>query len=162
MFYDIPAGTVIIREGEANMDMYKIISGHVELYSGYGTKNEAILGIKSKDDYFGEMGLFSGGKPAVYTAVAYSKLYVIRIVEEDMMNFIQHNHTDVLKIMRNMAESMYLLQYSMNLYVEDLMKEKDDMLLKNFNRYYSKQLAKYQAGFAAGMRTQASAVNLKA
>lgn len=37
MLMKIPEGTVIIREGEVNMDMYKIISGNAEIYTGYGT-----------------------------------------------------------------------------------------------------------------------------
>ncbi|MCR5343792.1 MAG: hypothetical protein K6E70_10580 [Butyrivibrio sp.] len=37
MMMKIPEVTVIIREGEVSMDMYKIISGHVELYTGYRT-----------------------------------------------------------------------------------------------------------------------------
>ena len=84
MMMKIPAGTVIIQEGESNMDMYKIISGHAEIYTGYGTEYESILAIKSKDDYFGEMGLFTGGKPAVYTVVAYSDLLLMRITEADI------------------------------------------------------------------------------
>ncbi len=162
MFYTIPAGTTIIREGDANTDMYKIITGHVELYSGYGTENEAILGIKSKDDYFGEMGLFSGGKPAIYTAIAYSDLLVVKIKEKDILKFILDNHSDVLRIMKNMAESMYRMQYAMNLYVEDLMKEKNGLESKDFASFVNKEMAKYQAGFATGVKGEASSVNFKA
>ena len=162
MMMKIPAGTVIIREGEANTDMYKILSGNVELYAGYGTEQEAILGIKSKDGYFGEMGLFSGGKPAIYTAVAYSDLLLMRITNADLEDFLLNNHVDVLKIMRHMADSMYNLKYAMTLYVEDLMKEHDNQRLKGFQNYVSKQIAKYDAGFAAGMSRPQPFMNLKA
>ena len=161
MLINIPAGTVIIQEGEANMDMYKIVSGNVELYTGYGTEQETILGIKSKDDYFGEMGLFSGGKPAIYTVVAYSDLLLMRITDADVQDFIMNNHVDVLNIMKHMANSMYSLKYAMNLYAEDLMKENDDLKLRNYNRFFCKQLAKYDAGFA-GTAGQKPYMNVKA
>ncbi len=150
MLKNIPAGTVVIKEGEEHTDMYKILSGNVELYSGYGTEQEAILGIKSKDDYFGTMGLFSGGKPAIYTVVAYSDLLVMEITNADLEDFIINNHVDVLKILRNMADSMYNLKFAMNLYVDDLMKEQDKQKLNGFNSYLSKQIAKYDAGFVTG------------
>ncbi len=35
--YDVPEGITILTEGEINLDMYKIVSGHVEMYTGYGT-----------------------------------------------------------------------------------------------------------------------------
>ena len=36
--YEVPEGTTILQEGEVNLDMYKIIQGHVEMYTGYGTE----------------------------------------------------------------------------------------------------------------------------
>ena len=32
--YEIPPDTMILREGEINLDMYKIVSGHVEMCTG--------------------------------------------------------------------------------------------------------------------------------
>ena len=162
MLINIPAGPVIIKEGETNTPMYKIVSGTVELYNGYGTEQETILGIKSKDDYFGEMGLFSGGKPAIYTAVAYSDLLLMRITDVELEEFMLNNHVDVLRIMRNMADSMYSLKYAMDLYVEDLLKENDDSKFRNYNRFLNKQIAKYNAGFAMGMPGQKPFMNKKA
>ena len=145
MLINIPEGTVIVREGEANMDMYKIVSGNAEIYSGYGTENETILGIKSKGDYFGEMGLLTGGKPAIYTVVAYSDMVLLRITEADIDEYILKNHTDVYRIMQNMAESMYALKYGMDMYVRDLEDSKNNAYIKGFSGYFSKQFAKYNA-----------------
>ncbi len=33
----VPEGTMILQEGELNLEMYKIIDGHAEVYMGYGT-----------------------------------------------------------------------------------------------------------------------------
>ena len=145
MLMKIPEGTVILREGEKNMDMYKSVTGNVEVYSGYGTEKETILSIKSKGDFFGEMGLFTDGKPAIYTVVAYSDVLINRITAADIDEFILNNHVDVYRIMKNMAESMYKLKYSMDLYVEDLMNKENNVKLKDFSGFFSKQFAKYNA-----------------
>ena len=39
----LPEGTMILCEGELNLDMYKILDGHAEVYMGYGTENERRL-----------------------------------------------------------------------------------------------------------------------
>ena len=143
MITKILEGTVIMREGEANMDMYKIISGNVELYRGYETKDEAIIGIKSKDDYFGEMGLLTGGKPSIYTVVAYSDVLLLRITEKDIDDFILNNHVDVLRIMQGMANSMYNIKFSMDMIMDDMADKVNSTKLKDFKGFYSKQFAMY-------------------
>ena len=145
MLIQIPEGTVIIQEGEANMDMYKIVSGNAEVYIGYKTENEAILGIKSKDDYFGEMGLLTGGKPAIYTVVAYSDMVLMRITDKDIDEFILNNHMDVYRIMQHMAESMYGIKYGMDMYIKDIEESKKEAYVKGFSGYFAKQFAKYNA-----------------
>lgn len=145
MMTKVPAGTVIIQEGESNMDMYKIISGNVEIYTGYGTENESILAIKSKDDYFGEMGLFTGGKPAVYTVVAYSDLLLLRVTEADVDEFILKNHVDVYKIMKHFAETMYSMKFGMDMVMEDMTLSSNNARLKKFSGYYAKMFARYNA-----------------
>ena len=145
MITKVPEGTVIMREGEANMDMYKIISGNVELYRGYETQDEAIIGIKSKDDYFGEMGLLTGGKPSIYTVVAYSDVMLLRITEKDIDEFILKNHVDVLRIMKSMANSMYNIKFSMDMIMEDMVDKGNNAKLKEFKGFYSRQFAMYNA-----------------
>ncbi len=143
MVIKVPEGTVIMREGEANMDMYKIISGNIELYRGYETKDEAIIGIKSKGDYFGEMGLLTGGKPAIYTAVAYSDVLLLRITEKNIDDFILKNHVDVLRIMQGMANTMYNIKFSMDMILDDMADKESGTKLKEFKGFYFKQLAMY-------------------
>ena len=121
--YVIPAETMIIKEGETNLDMYKILEGNVEIYTGYGTENEKILGILGKGDCFGEFGLLLK-KPAIYTAVAYSDLLLCRVTEEDIGTFIQENHTSILQMMRSMANTMMIMQHQINQLSEEL-DEKD-------------------------------------
>ena len=152
MLMKIPEGTVIIREGEVNMDMYKIISGNAEIYTGYGTDKEAILGIVSKDDYFGEMGLLTQ-KPAIYTVVAFNDMAVMRITLADIDEYIKSNHHDTFVIMKKMAESMYSMKYSMDMFVKDVAEGRVDVREKNYQGFFSNQFAKYNVrGEVAGTK----------
>ena len=36
MLFRIPAGITILKEGEVNPELYKLISGNCEVYTGYG------------------------------------------------------------------------------------------------------------------------------
>ncbi len=138
----IPAGTVILTEGEVNMDMYKILSGSVEVYSGYGTDKEAILGILSKGSYFGEIGLLSQ-KPAIYTVIAYSDVLVMRVTMEEIDGYIKNNHHDILAIMQHMAEAMYNMKYSMDMVLEDVELDSKVHGVTEYKAFFSKQFAKY-------------------
>lgn len=108
--YDVPAGTMILREGEINFDMYKIVSGHVEMYTGYGTDSEVLIGILGAGTCFGEFGILTG-KPAIYTIITYSKTKLLRVTEALMGTFIQENPEDAIQIMRNMANNMSTMQH---------------------------------------------------
>ncbi|WP_028234537.1 Crp/Fnr family transcriptional regulator [Pseudobutyrivibrio sp. MD2005] len=108
--YDVPAGTMILREGEINFDMYKIVSGHVEMYTGYGTDSEVLIGIFGAGTCFGEFGILTG-KPAIYTIITYSKTKLLRVTEALMGTFIQENPEDAIQIMKNMANNMSTMQH---------------------------------------------------
>jgi CRP-like cAMP-binding protein len=142
MLMKIPEGTVILKEGEVNMDMYKIVSGSVEAYTGYGTEKESILGIMGKGQYFGEIGLLSQ-KPSIYTIVAYSDVAVMRITMNELDDYIRNNHHDIYEIMRKMAETMYNMKYSMDMVMDDMQKAKEDRSASQYKAFFAKQFAKY-------------------
>ncbi|MBR1476680.1 MAG: cyclic nucleotide-binding domain-containing protein [Lachnospiraceae bacterium] len=127
--------SVILKEGELNHDMYKILSGHAELYINYGTKQEVLLGIIGPQACFGEFGLLLG-KPSVYTAVAFSEVLVMRVSEDELESFIQNNHGNVIDIMRNMANSMSIMQAQIGLLTKELEegKKPDETLLHETQR----------------------------
>ena len=114
-----PADSVIISENEINPDMFKILKGNVELYSGYGTENEVLLGLLGKNACFGEFGLLLQ-KPSPYTVIAYSDVILYRVVEEKMGDFIRENHTAVLQMMKSMANTMMVMQGHINQLNEEL------------------------------------------
>ena len=115
----VPEGTVVVREGEVSLDMYKIIRGHAEVYVGYGTSGETIIGIIGPQSCFGEFGLLLK-KPAIYTVVAYSELYLLRVTEGDIGDFVQANHKNIIDIMRNMASMMQTMRTQMDMMLRDL------------------------------------------
>lgn len=123
--YDIKEGSVIIKEGEKNLDMYAIAEGHVEMYIGYGTENETLLGILGPGAIFGELGMLTG-KPAIYSIAAYSDLKLIRIPENDMAKFIVDNPEQVLFLMQKMANNMISMQKQINQLDEVLSKSKGE------------------------------------
>ncbi len=114
-----PAESMILKEGEVNLDMYKIIQGRAEMYAGYGTDKEVLLGIIGPGACFGEMGLLLKA-PAIYTIIAYTDVYAIRVTEDRVGNFIQENHSSVLQIMKNMANTMAIMQHQITALSEEL------------------------------------------
>ena len=115
---EVPEGSMILKEGEVNLDMYKILSGHAEIYAGYGTPAETLLGIIGPGKCFGEFGLLLH-KPAIYTVIASSDIGLFRITEGEMGDFVQTNHKNIIDIMRNMANTMMILRTQINLLLQE-------------------------------------------
>ena len=53
------ADEMILKEGEVNDSMFKILSGSVAVFNRYGEKEEHLIGIYSKGRCFGELNVFS-------------------------------------------------------------------------------------------------------
>ena len=118
-FVRYKAGDIILKEGEQSSEMYKHIQGHVELYAGFETPLESILGVLRTGSCFGEFGLLLK-KPAIYTAMAYDEVTLLRITEEDLGDFIHDNHKNIIDIMRNMANSMMSMRFQIDLLLKEI------------------------------------------
>ena len=114
-----PQDSVILREGDVNADMYKIVKGHAEVYVGYGTPSERILGVIGPQSCFGELGPLLG-KSSIYTVIAYSDVLVLRISEKDLGSFVAENQKNIIDIMRNMAGSMLSMRSQIDQLLQDL------------------------------------------
>ena len=121
--FKVPKGSLILQEGEVNLDMYKILSGHAEVYAGYQTPQETLIRILGPGECFGEYGLLLQ-KPAIYTVIAYSEVTLFRIVEGELGDFVQQNHKNIIDIMKNMAKTMMTKRCQMDLLINDLEHEK--------------------------------------
>ena len=119
---------IILREGDTDTNLYKVLSGNVEVYSGFGTDRENILGILSEGDYFGEMGLLTGA-PAIYTVIAYNTPLVLSVEKDDLLSYVKQNYSDLIAIMENMARSMLNMKKNIDLLTNDaafLLKDRQD------------------------------------
>ena len=110
--------TIIVREG-SNTDMYKIISGHAEVYVGFGSKQETLIRIIGPQSCFGEIGMLLD-KPSIYTVRAYSDILALRIRKEDMFDFVSENQRNVIDIMHNMASTMMTMHYHIDLLIKEI------------------------------------------
>ncbi len=115
----LPEGTIILTEGEVNLDMYKIIDGHAEVYMGYKTEKETLIGIIGPQACFGEFGMLLK-KPAIYTVVAYSEILLLRITADELGDFVSQNQKNIIDIMRNMANTMLTMRTQIDLLLNDL------------------------------------------
>ena len=112
-------GDVILREGELSNVMYKIIKGHAEIYIDYGLKQETLLKIIGNNACFGEYS-FLLKKPAIYTVIAHEDILVLKISEDNLGDFIMNNHQNVIDIMKNMANNMYMLRFQVDMLLNEL------------------------------------------
>ncbi len=113
-FVQVPADTVIIREGEKNDDMYKIISGRAICNINNGTNSEYLLGSLNEGKTFGEYSLLTDN-PGIYTVTAYSDMLLLRISRNDFEDFIQMNAANSVNIMRNMAAMMRVMRVNIDM-----------------------------------------------
>lgn len=113
-FVQIPADSVIIREGEMNTEMYKIISGRAICNINYGNDNEYLLGSLNEGKTFEEYSLLTDS-PGIYTVTAYSDMLLLRISRSDFEDFIQMNAANSVNIMRNMASMMKVMRVNIDM-----------------------------------------------
>ncbi len=151
-----PEGEIIIREGELNTVMYKILQGHVEVYTGYGTNEETLISIIGEQACFGELGLLLH-EPSIYTMVAYSAVYAMQINEDQMGEFFRENYVNMIGVMRNMASTMAAMRKHIDMLTEEIRKgNKPDestiisarKAMKGYAMYRTMQEAFDSMGFA--------------
>lgn len=109
---------IIIREGEQNDEMYKIISGKVAVYINYGQKNEYLLGILSEQRCFGEFGILCK-KPSLYTVVAVYDVLLMRIGEDEFDDFIQMNSKNASDLIRNLAHDVMNMKMNLDMVMNE-------------------------------------------
>lgn len=118
------ADEVIMREGEVCDAMYKILSGSVAVYVRYGEEDEHLIGIYSKSRCFGEMNVLSE-QPGAYTVIAYDDVLLVRITKDFLEEFIKNNPRNIIDIMRNMGQTITVMQKNIDLLLDDLNEKQD-------------------------------------
>ena len=121
----IHADEMILKEGEVNDSMFKILSGSVAVFNRYGEKEEHLIGIYSKGRCFGELNVFSD-LPCIYTVVAYNEVLVMRVTNDSLEEFIAANPRNVIDIMGNMAHTVRMMQKNIEFLIDDFSKKEDE------------------------------------
>lgn len=117
-------GDIIMREGEIYDEMYKVVSGSVEVYIRYGESDEHLIGIYSKSKCFGELNVLSD-QAAIYTVVAFDEVLLMRITKEYLEEFIRNNPRNAIDIMKNMVHTTAVMQKNISLLLDDLYDKND-------------------------------------
>lgn len=130
---------IILTENESTPNMFYVLSGAVTLYHNYGSKNELLLGICGKGKVFNEVGLINNGS-SLYTAVAYSDVTLVKITEDNFINFIEEYPQKVMDMLRHMTKINEMLMRNVELLINELdqsilAKERNDQLRANIARY---------------------------
>lgn len=115
----IPDNTVIVKEGEENTVLYKIVSGKAAVYLNYGTDEEYLIGILSDGRYFGEVEFLMEQK-SMYSIVALSEMVVMKITKEEFENFVRNNAANAIDIMKAMAREIVMLQKHMDMVIKEV------------------------------------------
>lgn len=110
---------VIVKQGDPDKSLYKIISGKVALYMNYAQENEYLMGIQTFPSCFGEMTILSG-KPSLYTVVAITETKILRVPEDNFETFIQNNTVNAIAIMKTMAKNISLLNMNIKMLTEEI------------------------------------------
>ena len=95
--------TVIFKEGEEAGGMYDIISGEVDIYTGYGTPEEKKLTTLSAGMFFGEIGMLSD---KMRTATAVTSDYdteLLNITLSDFKSLLSEDPERVKSILRHLS-----------------------------------------------------------
>lgn len=110
---------IILKQGDPDKSLYKIISGQVAVYINYGKEDEYLVGIQTFPSCFGEMTILSG-QPSFYTVVALTETKILCVPEENFESFIQTNPANAIAIMKTMAKNISLLNMNIKMLNEEI------------------------------------------
>ena len=77
---------IILKQGDPDKSLYKILSGQVAVYINYEKDDEYLVGIQAYPSCFGEMTILSG-QPSFYTVVALTDTKILCVPEENFESF---------------------------------------------------------------------------
>ncbi len=126
---------VIVRQGDNDRSLYKVLTGNVALFINHNTPEEYLVGIVSAPHCFGEMSVLTGAH-SHHTVVALGDVEVLQVPEDCFDDFIKENHINAMDIMKNMAKKFSMLNMNMNLLMDEIAelsktKDIDPEVLKN-------------------------------
>ncbi len=101
---NLEKGHVLYRQGDECNTMFVLLSGMVELFLNYGTKDQyALIVLSEKGSSLGEMGLLEG-EPRNATAVALEDSVLVELEESHFQEFIESHPNLGVKIIKDLAK----------------------------------------------------------
>ena len=110
---------IILKQGDPDKSLYKILSGQVAVYINYEKDDEYLVGIQTFPSCFGEMTILSE-QPSFYTVVALTDTKILCVPEENFEGFIQNNPSNAISIMKTMAKNISLLNMNIKMLNEEI------------------------------------------
>ena len=98
-------GDVIFREGEASDAAYLVISGIVEIVTGFGSPHPKRIAVLGKGEYFGEMGAIDNC-PRSATAVAKGDVDCASVGQEEFMETLLKQPTEAIELLKVLFERL--------------------------------------------------------
>jgi sigma-B regulation protein RsbU (phosphoserine phosphatase) len=97
---EIPAGTLLFREGEPGASFDILVDGQVEIIKALGTLDERLLAVRGPGDFFGEMSLLDPDGLRTASVRARTPSYLLEMSRTDFDAVLQHRPAMAYEIMR--------------------------------------------------------------
>ena len=81
---ELKAGTILIREGESDEQVYILLEGEAEVIKALGTPDERYLAVRLPGSLFGEMSMFESQGSHTASVRARTPAYVLEMTRQDL------------------------------------------------------------------------------
>ncbi|MBP6632598.1 MAG: Crp/Fnr family transcriptional regulator [Kofleriaceae bacterium] len=98
---NVPAGTVLFREGEAGEVMFVIQSGEVEIHRRIG-EHDRVLAVLGPGEFFGEMALLSG-RPRSASAVVRTTARLVSVTATTLDAMLRGRPEIALRMIKSLT-----------------------------------------------------------
>jgi CRP-like cAMP-binding protein len=96
---------VIFREGEPSDSAYLVVSGMVEIVTGYGSPRPTTVAVLGKGEYFGEMGAIDDC-PRSATAVARRDVECVSVGQEEFLETLISRPQEAIDLLKVLFERL--------------------------------------------------------
>ena len=102
----IPAGTMLLREGEHGDRCYVVLDGQVEIVKAFGTADERVLGRCGTGELFGEMSLLNPDHQRTASVRSRSPALLLEITRTDFEALLHRQPTFVYELGRMLSQRL--------------------------------------------------------
>lgn len=132
---ELPAGTVVFREGEPGECFYILLEGEVEIVKAQGLEGERRLAIRGPGEFIGEMGLLVKDGLRTATVISLTPVRLLKITQTNFNQLLQRWPDLAREMLRELS---FRLRETDNLLIRDL-QEKNRELAKAYEELKAAQ-----------------------